>query len=138
VLERLGAALATDEDRKLLGAYGDQRCEESTIYQEAAFLVGRELGRGASGSTTADDTTDQPNTGGRSVEDSMFHTISVLHLVDAVVTSQLGDVAEINPEAFYALGDLLEETAAGLEQAHGRYCTESNALHATAESGGGR
>ena len=35
-----------------------------------------------------------------------------------------------------ALAELLGSAATDLDAAHGRYCTESNALHAAAESGG--
>ena len=70
------------------------------------------------------------------VGDVMLHVKSVLRLAKSVAHCQLGEVAEVDRDAFYALADLLEDTAAELEAAYDRYCTESNALHAAAESGG--
>ena len=131
--ERLRASLATSEDRDLFNTRVDHGTTRETIQQEAAFLLGVEVGRRTQeGQPEAE----SPSTTGRSVEDAMLHVVSVLHLVKVVVDSQLGNVATINRDAFYALRDLLEETATGLDAAHGRYCTESNALHAAAESGG--
>ena len=79
---------------------------------------------------------DSPSIEGPSVEDVMLHVVSVLHLVTSIVDSQLGDVAEINPSAFYALRDLLQETATGLDAAVGRYTREYNAMHDATESAG--
>ena len=103
IVERLEAALPIDEDRAVL------------INEDAVFLSGVEIGRRAQGGQTKarnlKPEAESPSTTGRSVEHAMLHVVSVLHLVKAVVDSQLGDVATINRDAFYALRDLLEETA---------------------------
>ncbi len=67
--------LATDEDRKLLGAYSDQRTAAATICQEAAYLVGLEVGRRALGQPP---TPQHTTPGGPSVEDVMLKTIATL------------------------------------------------------------
>ncbi len=143
VNERLRASLSTDQDRELFRRLGNHSADKAAIREAAAYLVGLEVGRQSETpiwrppeARNLKPEAESPSTTGRSVEHAMLHVVSVLHLVKAVVDSQLGDVATINRDAFYALRDLLEETATGLDAAHDRYCTESNALHAAAESGG--
>ena len=83
--------------------------------------------------TPATDADDRP-----SVEDTMLRAASALWLVKSVVDNQHADIADFNPDAWWALSDLLETAASDLDAAHGRYCTESNALHAAAEAGAAR
>ena len=144
--ERLTASLSTDEDGGLFDQLGDHNSNAGGIREDAAYLVGVEVGRRASGvtaepvSTTADDTAPDSTLGDHSKDVSgvMIRLVSALWLAKSVSDCQIGDVAKVNHYAWFALSDLLEAAATDLDAAHGRYCTESNALHAAAESGGAR
>ena len=146
VEERLRANLPTDDDRKLLFQLGEHHATKAAIRENAAYLVGFEVGRCASGvtpepvSTTVDDTAPASTQGDHSkdVSEVMIRLVSVLWLAKSVADCQIGDVAKVNHYAWFALSDLLEKAATDLDEAHGRYCTESNALHAAAEAGGAR
>ncbi len=70
------------------------------------------------------------------VSEVMIRLVSALWLAKSVADCQIGDVCKVNDYAWWALSDLLGSAATDLNAAHGRYCTESNALHAAAEAGG--
>ena len=140
---QLRAALGTDEDRARLGCLSDHYGHETAIHEQAAFLLGVEVGRRALGvtpepvSTTAADTApDSPQGGDEDVSDVMIRLVSALWLAKSVADCQIGDVAKVNHYAWFALSTLLETAARDLDAAHGRYCTEHNALAAAVEAGG--
>ena len=115
--------------------YDDHRGTEIIIAQDAAFLVGLEVGRRTQGCPV--DAAPEPNTDKpEGVSEVMIRLVSALWLAKSVADCQIGDVAKVNHYAWFALSDLLKSAAADLDAAHGRYCAESNALHAAAESGG--
>ena len=66
----------------------------------------------------------------------MIRLVSALWLAKSVVDCQIGKDADVHEHGWWALTELLGSAATDLNAAHGRYCTESNALHAAAESGG--
>ncbi len=140
---RLTEAMSTDEDRALFGQYVNHRDAAVLINEDAVFLTGVEVGRRAQGgqpeasnpkpeakspSTTTDSSED--------VSEVMIRLVSALWLAKSVVDCQIGKDADVHEHGWWALTELLESAATDLDAAHDRYCTESNALHAAAESGG--
>ena len=138
VEERLGESLSTGEDVTLFHQYSDHCVTNGSIREEAAFLVGVEIGRLSgrpeTGTTVAPVSTESTNDH-PSVDDVILKAVSALWLAKCVVDNQLGDVAETHSDAWFALGDLLKAAATNLDEARGRYCTESNALAKAARRG---
>ena len=145
VNERLRASLSTDQDRELFRQLGNHSADKAAIREAAAYLVGLEVGRQSETpiwrqpeARNLKPEAESPSTTGRSVEDVMLKVVSALWLAKFVADNQLADIGEIKPDAWFALSDLLETAARDLDEAHGRYCTEHNALVAAATSGGAR
>ncbi len=78
--------------------------------------------------TTADTT--------EAVSEVMIRLVSALWLAKSVVDCHIGKDADVDEHGWWALTELLGSAATDLDAAHGRYCTEHNALTAAAETGG--
>ena len=149
---QLRAALGTTEAKDLFSQHVNHGTTRESVRQEAAFLLGVEVGRQVGGGATlatyslpanetdptpaADTAPDSTRGDHEDVSEVMIRLVSALWLAKSVADCQIGDVAKVNHYAWFALSTLLETAARDLDAAHGRYCTEHNALAAAAESGG--
>ena len=138
VEERLRESLATEENMELFHQYMDHSGTKLAIGESAAFLLGVEVGRQVSpalpddGLTAANETEDPAP----AVDEVMSSVISTLRLAEAITDVLARGETDVDATAFWSLSDLLEDSAVDLEKARDRYCAESNALVAVAESGG--
>ena len=146
VEEQLSASLPADLDRSLFVQLVNHYADRATIREEAAFLVGREIGRRVEATPepasitddTVPPTAPDDNDTLEAVSEVMIRLVSALWLAKSVVDCQIGKDADVHEHGWWALTELLGSAATDLDAAHDRYCTESNALAAAAESGGAR
>ena len=144
--ERLRVSLSTNEDRELFNQHVDHLSTRGTVREEAAYLVGIEVGRQSGGSGKTGGIAADPPVSGTAppptttddlnVDDLLITVIGRIWLAIATVHAEIGDVADVNEYGWHALSDLLKQMATDLEAARGQYCTEFNAMYDAAKARG--
>ena len=103
VVDRLRASVSTDEDRTLVGELSDQGTTKTIIAQDAAFLVGVEVGRraqvGPPEARNLQPEAESPSTTGRSVDKLLTE------LAACMTVPHFDDVLERHGDLYTALCD---------------------------------
>ena len=120
----------------------EERNAELIVKERMAFMLGLEVAREQSGPRRDGYAGAQPthapadDDDQEDVSEVMIRLVSALWLAKSVVDCHIGKDADVHEHGWWALTELLGSAATDLDAAHGRYCTEHNALTAAAASGG--